>query len=211
MAEILIVAPHPDDEILGCGGSIIKFLNTGHKVGILYLSSGNSQEEIREKEAHQVCNSLEIGDRFFLRMKGKDFSAETKSIENVHGVFEKFSPDVVYCCHDQESDIEHRIANQLIMESYWRFNSLPIVRKKISTLIMYEVHKPMSSYNLIEDISGVVERKIEALSIYKSQLAVSNLDLAIRGLNQYRGEMHENCAYAEVFQIRKMHSLFGLH
>lgn len=209
MSNILIVAPHPDDEILGCGGSIIKFSTLGHKIGILYLSSGDSQESIREKEAINVCNFLKIKQRFFLRLKGKNFVIDNKTMKMVESVYKKFLPDMVFCCHDQDSDVEHKIASQLITESYWHFNSLKKIKKQISALIMYEVHKPMASYNLIEDISGCVDKKIEALYFYKSQLNNSNLNLAIKGLNQYRGEMHENCAYAEVFQIKKMHSLFS--
>ncbi len=208
-SEILIIAPHPDDEILGCGGSMIKYIDRKHRVGVLYLSSGDKQEDVREREANEVCDFLGVRDRFFLRLNGQSFNSGPENIEQLHTVFAEFSPNVVFCCHDQDSDKEHKVAAQLVMESYWRFNALPNIRRRISGLISYEVHKPLASYNLVEDITGQFDRKMKALSLYKSQLSKSNLDLAIGGLNQYRGEMHENSRYAEVFQIRRLHSLVG--
>ena len=77
-------------------------------------------------------------------------------------------------------------------------------------LVLYEVHKPMSSYNLIEDVSIEMDKKMNAMTIYSSQLKTTRWDLAIKGLNQYRGLLHDNLKYAEVFQIKKLSSILPL-
>ena len=118
-------------------------------------------------------------------------------------IFQKIKPDVVYINHDQDADNEHCIAYKLIMETYWRHNSKQPPISKIKGLLLYEIHRPMKTYNLVEDISKYINRKMEAMSFYRSQLNEAKLDLAIKGLNRYRGSIHEGVDYAEVFQIKK--------
>ena len=87
MTNILIVAPHPDDEILGCGGSIIKYIEKGCRVSVLYLSSGDSIEKIRETEANRVCDFLKIKDKNFMRLKGNKFLCNSETIDKTQKIF----------------------------------------------------------------------------------------------------------------------------
>lgn len=205
--NILVVAPHPDDEVAGCGGTIAKAVEKGYEVNVLYLSSGDSIEKTREKEAEEVCSFLKITDLEFLRLKDRTFKINAVNIQKVTESFNRIQPDYVYVNHELDSDYEHKIAYRLVSEAHWRYNLQS--KKKIKGVALYEVHKPIQTYNLVEDITDYIDIKMEAMSHYKSQLKISRLDLAIKGLNQYRGILHEQCEFAEVFIIKKwINSLF---
>jgi len=206
--RILVIAPHPDDEILGCGGTIIKAIKRGYYVCILYLSSGDKNQSLREKEAIKVCRYLKIKRYYFLRLKKNKFIVSTENIKKILKVFKKTSPEIIFINHDQDGDLEHSIAYQLITNSYWRYNIEKNNDKKLPSLLLYEIHKPMQTYNLVENITDQIQEKMTALSLYKSQLKNSRIDLAVKGLNQYRGSMHEGVDFAEVFQIKRSGPIF---
>ncbi len=208
--RVLIVAAHPDDEVLGCGGTICKLVEAGNQVSILYLSSGDNIESIREEEAKEACKFLNINSYFFLRLKGSEFVVKQENINQIISVFSEIKPQIIYVNHDEDADFEHLTANKLVSESLWRYNALASKDNRIMALVLYEVHKPMSSYNLIEDVSIEMDKKMNAMTIYSSQLKTTRWDLAIKGLNQYRGLLHDNLKYAEVFQIKKLSSILPL-
>lgn len=206
--KVLIIAAHPDDEILGCGGTIIKFLKQGCLVSVLYLSSGDSNENTREKEASRVCKTLGIKNYYFLRLKDKKFIVSSKNIERIIEIITAVQPHYVFVNHESDGDLEHKIAYNLVTEAFWRYNLLS--RKSnppINGLILYEIHKPLSEYNLIEDITNEMDAKMKIMSYYKSQLERFRIDFAIQALNKYRGMMQEGIEFAEVFKIKKMNML----
>lgn len=206
--KILVIAPHPDDEILGCGGTLIKAVEKGSKVFVSYLTSGDSNQKVREKEAIKVCKYLKFKYPIFLKMQKKGLNSSLDNINALIKVFKNIKPNLIFINHDQDGDNDHIIAHKLTMEAIWRYNSLVNMGNKVNGVILYEIHKPIQSYNLVEDITNQIHQKMEAMAIYKSQLENSRIDLAIQGLNGYRGNMHEFVDYAEVFQIKRLSSLF---
>jgi len=204
--KILVIAPHPDDEIIGCGGTIAKAIENKNNVYVQYLSSGDRIEKQREEEAKKVCSFMKITDYQFLRLKDQTFKVSAQNISRIIKYWEKIKPDFIYINHDLDADYEHKIAYQMISQAYWRYNIKS--DKKSKGLILYEVHKPLQTYNLVEDITKYIEIKMKAMSFYKSQLKTSRIDLAIKGLNQYRGLLHEQCNFAEVFAIKRFSTLF---
>lgn len=199
--NLLIIAPHPDDEVLGCGGTIAKAREKGHEINVLYLSSGDNNEKTREKEAEKVCSFLEIDGFHFMRLKGGSFKVDHKNVQKIIKHFKKLEPDYIYINHEFDSDHEHKIAYRLVSESHWRYNLK--ARNKIKGIALYEIHKPLEKYNLVENITEYIDIKMQAMAFYKSQLETSRVDLAIKGLNEYRGKLHEQCDFAEVFGIKK--------
>lgn len=205
-SKILVFAAHPDDEVLGCGGTISKAISLGIDVNIVYLSSGDSIEKTREKEAAQVCKFLGVSKHFFLRLKGNTFTVNTKNVSTLVKILHEVQPDFIYINHDQDSDCEHKITYSLVREAHWRFNLSVTKSEKIKGVLLYEVHKPMQTYSITEDISEYIEKKMKAMELYKSQLINSRIDLGAKGLNAFRGTMKEECSYAEVFQLVRLNS-----
>lgn len=206
MSRELIIAPRPDDEIIGCGGTIIKLLDRKHEVGVVYLSSGDDAQAVREQEAKDVCNYLSLDYFQFLRLNGPSFTTALPNIEALIHIFSDFRPDFLFINHREDGDQEHQVAHELVSQALWRYNER-LTRTPIRGMAYYEVHKPMSKYQLVEDISEVMPLKLKALSLYRSQLAKAPWDRAVVGLNQFRGAMHEGYEYAEVFQLHKIKNL----
>ncbi len=205
--RILVIAPHPDDEILGCGGTIIKAVKNKSKVAVLYLTSGDSENGIREKEAEKVCNYLKINKYYFLRLQDH-LELSGKNINKIIKILDDFKPDFIFINHDQDGDNDHKISYRLAMEASWRYNSIS-QKNKLKGILLYEVHTPMDEYQIVEDISNLIDEKMKIMAFYKSQIKKSRVDLAIKGLNRYRGTIHEGLDFAEVFKTKKLFSLFS--
>lgn len=201
---MLVVAPHPDDEAIGCGGAICLHVDRGDRVAAVFLTSGElglkrlPKEEawqVRESEAHAAAEILGLSRLSFLRCPdwylGDGIEAAAALLQPI---LAKEAPDVIYLPHPGEWHPDHR-ASLPIVESAVR--DAGIQRPAIWT---YEVWTPVAEYDRVEDISPVITRKLKAVRCYTSQLSGFRYDRAVRGLGQYRGALAGRCHYAEVFQ-----------
>jgi len=202
--RILVIAPHPDDESIGCGGTVAGHVERGDEVAVVFLTSGElglkklprgEAWEIREAEARAACRILDIAESFFLHLPdwtmGEDVPA---AAERLRSVLEQTRPELIYLPHPLEWHPDHRAV-------------LPILKAALNGLQLgpvalrgYEVWTPMAEYQHVENISAVMEKKLAALREHASQIADWDYVRAIRGLNAYRGVMAGRCEYAEVFQ-----------
>lgn len=216
--NILIISPHHDDEVIGCGGTIAKHHGSGDKVFVIYITAGwsglpkiKSKEKaikIREMEAHNACKILGIQKLVFLREDDRDiYNKKGKIIQKLVKTIRDIKPNIIYVPHPNEKDIEHRITYEATKEATWLSKSpylpkLGTPTKSIKNVYLYEVWTPMKDFFIKEDITDVIDIKTKALLAYKSQLEYFNLVDAITGLNIYRGSMVGTAKkFAEVFQI----------
>lgn len=212
ISSLLVVAPHPDDEALGCGGLLTKAKkqNDYIQTHVLYLSSGETNRDVREAEARRSNEILNVDGQSFLRFQKKDFSLELSSLERILDVFKQTNPDVVLSPHENDGDAEHGVAYQQVKQCVWRYNeSLGKDKGGIRMFATYEIHKPIQHPTFIEDISSVIEAKQRALSEFSSQFTYTHIDRAIIGLNRYRGQLHDGFDYAEAFEVVSMDSFFS--
>lgn len=213
--RILIIAPHIDDEVLGCGGSIAKHKLQGNEVQVAYLTSGANDDETRtrEAEAGAVCSFLDIGDYHFFRMPSRGIQKSEESIREMVRLFREFKPHVVYAPHKEEADLDHRAAHAIATEAVWSANGpyFPEVSGhcSITGVLLYEVHTPVQYVQYMEDITTVIEKKREAISHYRSQQGRTNYIDAILALNRYRALMKGVGEYAEAFQMTLFRNMFG--
>jgi LmbE family N-acetylglucosaminyl deacetylase len=216
--NVLIVSPHHDDEVIGCGGTIVKYSQKGDKIFVVYITAGwsglpeiKSKEravKIREREARTACKILGIQKAIFLRENDRDiYNKKGEIIQKLIKVIRNIKPNLIYVPHLNEKDIEHRITYEVTKEAAWLSKSLYLPKlgvptKSIKTIYLYEVWTPMEKFFIREDITSVVDLKTKALLAYKSQLEHFNLVDAIIGLNMYRGSMVGiTKKFAEVFQV----------
>jgi len=200
--QCIILAPHIDDEVIGCGGYI---LNNSSKVDfhVIYFSSG-SPKKGRELEAKRSSKILGIKTVTFLRMKEFEIFKTNKILKQLHKLYNLKRAEIIFLPHEEESDKDHKAVYEIGKLSLWTYNTkyfnIPI-KKKIKKLICYEVHSPMKRYSFIEDITPNINIKIKALEQFKSQNKKSDLINAIMGLNLYRAIMNGKGKFAEVFKI----------
>lgn len=219
--NILVVAPHPDDDVLGCGGSIIQHTNHGHRVTIVYLTSGDAGDQtksklelasLREKEAQASAAVMCVSDCIFMRMPDGELENSAKSLIPMVELIRGKKPEIVYVTHAQDQHQDHRIANEIVFESVIRAARYAHQECKgnpwrVGTVLLYEVWTPLTQVNYIENITDVMDKKIEALSKHKSQLANVAYDEAIRGLNRYRGAMSGMGTYCECFAVERIQKI----
>lgn len=200
--NVLVVAPHPDDEAIGCGGAICLHVARGDRVTAVFLTSGElglkhlpSEEawQVRESEARAAGDVLGLAGLTFLRSPDWTLGEHiAETAEKLQTVWRDETPDVFYVPHPDDAHPDHHAA-------------LPIVRGALcghsTRLLGYEVWTPLAEYEEVKDISGVMERKLEAIRCYRSQLGYYQYERAVRGLNEFRGAMAGRCDFAEVFRL----------
>ncbi len=202
--NVLVIAPHPDDESIGCGGAISLHVQRRDRVSAVFLTSGElglrrlareAAWEIREAEARKAGKILGLAELFFLRCPDW-FLGENKSqaAKLLAPILKQMVPKLVYLPHPKEWHPDHQATLPILKAALKRSGV------KVPWLRAYEVWTPLSQYDDVEDITAVMSRKLRAVRAHRSQLSDFKYDRAIAGLNRYRGEMAAKTRYAEVFQ-----------
>ena len=210
----MVIAPHIDDEVLGCGGSLAKHRLQGNDVQVAYLTSGANDEETRtrENEARDVCSFLDIRVYHFFRMPSRGIQKNEGSVREMVRLFRDFKPHIVYAPHKEEADLDHRAAHDIVTVAVWSANGpyFPEVLGpcSIKGVLLYEVHTPIQHIQYLEDITTGIEKKREAIRHYRSQQGELYAE-AILALNRYRAIMKGVGEYAEAFQMTMFRNMFG--
>jgi LmbE family N-acetylglucosaminyl deacetylase len=202
--KVLVVAPHPDDECIGCGGAVCRHGQRGDEAHAVFLTSGelglkgHSAEEawkIREKEARQAARVLKLASVHFLRCPdwtmGNDLLAVSTRLVPI---LQKLTPDMIYLPHPEEWHPDHKATLPALCDA---LNQSGIPRPQLRA---YEVWTPLGEYQHVENITEVMPAKLRALRKHHSQVSQWDYVRAVRGLNEFRGAMAGRCRYAEVFQ-----------
>lgn len=215
--NILVVAVHPDDETLGCGGTILKHLENGDQLYWMITtkadeSLGFNKEFIkkREKQIQDVSkkygfkNSYELG-YLTTRLHTVDFSDLISSISNV---INEVKPEVVYMNNRSDIHTDHQVVAKALMSCTKSFR-YPFIKK----ILMYECISeteiapslPENIFipNVYSDITNFIDKKIDIMNIYESEVQQLPLPRSldnIKALARYRGA---SCGvgYAEAFML----------
>lgn len=202
--KVLVIAPHPDDETIGCGGTLCNHSKRGDSLSLLFLTSGElglkqhpceKAWQIREAEARRAAKVLGARQLDFLRLPDWNVSGHfKKGAHHICAILAREKPHLIYLPHPLESHPDHRVVLKLVRAALHHYDSpAPELRG-------YEVWTPIVDYSHVENITAEMGRKCRALRCHRSQLKTFAYDRAVRGLNQFRGELAGRCRYAEVFQ-----------
>jgi LmbE family N-acetylglucosaminyl deacetylase len=213
----MVVAPHPDDDVIACGGSIAKHAQAGNQVTILYMTSGDAggiqygKEELglkRESEARQAASLLGVKNLSFLRIPDGYIEFNQENLINITSLIRRMKPHTIYIPHGRDGCRDHRITHELLCEACKRaaqpfFPECGNQTWTVETILGYEVWTPIEDVSYTEDISSFINEKIAAIQEHHSQLEYYRYDEAVRGLNRYRGIMTGKGDYCEAFQFIK--------
>lgn len=230
MCRVLVIAPHPDDEVLGCGGSIAKHRAAGRPVHLLYLTSGEhggatdhpeGLGSAREREAIAATGVLGVTahDHTWLRLADGELDPHAyTAVGLLVSALRRLRPTLLYLPHPGEGSFDHRAAYELCwraagMAGSINFRSLGSEPWWVPTILGYEVWTPIADAQYSEDITEEIELKITALSHYRSQSPSTKGDRqptyagpAARHLPGYRGAMTVG-GYREAFQVLRLGAL----
>lgn len=225
--RILVFSPHPDDDVIGCGGSIAKHVTQDNEVIIVYMTSGEAGSlgyakkelaKIREKEAREAAEILGVGvqDLIFLRNRvgNRDGYLEynEKNLVEIINIIRAKKPNVVYIPHKNDAHKDHMKTNELVVESIGRAGGpwFPECKGEpwlVATVLCYEVWTPLLNCSYASDITDFFELKVKALKKHASQTADIQYVEAVKGLNRYRGMMSGKGKYCECFQVLKTNKI----
>lgn len=190
MARILIIAPHPDDEIIGCGGIIQKHREIEDHVSVLYLTSGDLTDNPnqREQESLDATEFLGVNEYKFLRWKDNRVGETPDARGILIEAIRKMEPHQIYCPSPDDQHIDHKATFELV-------SKIALV-----PLYLYEVYPGMRQLEAedYEDITEQMPKKFGALKQFKSQKC--NLAEAYRHHAAFRAMMSGVGDYAECFK-----------
>lgn len=214
--KVLVIAPHPDDEIIGVGGTIIKRVQAGDEVHVLVVTRGKeplfdkAQVEKVRKECLLADKMAGVKETVFL-----DFPAvmlETvpryELNDEICKIVFSILPDEVYIPHRGDMQIDH----QMVVDA-----AMVAVRPKYGHIVKrvyayetlsetgWNIPNTVNEFipTVYEDITSTFEHKLEAMNCFKSQLAVfpaARSIGAIEALARYRGAT-VNVRAAEAFNL----------
>src|SRR5262245_3288347 len=195
--NILVLAPHPDDEVIGCGGALCLHVRKRSRITAVFLTSGELGLKhlpherawaIREKEAKAAAKVIGISELIFFRCSDWTLGDQIlKAAKLLRPILNRTKPKLVYLPHPNDGHPDHQATLPILGAALQRAaNSSPELRA-------YEVWTPLSQFDHVENITSVMSRKLKALRSHKSQLKEFDYVRAITGLNQYRGVLAAKC------------------
>ncbi|HNO75221.1 MAG TPA: PIG-L family deacetylase [Nitrosomonas mobilis] len=183
----LVFAPHPDDEVFGCGGAIMRHVEQGVPVRVILVSDGThgvSEEDIteytlqRQNESIAAARILGYGTPIFWHYQDRQVCYSEKLIWKISKAIRETGADLVYAPSIFEMHPDHRALGMAVIEAIRRIG-------KTVCVALYEVGMPLRPNRLL-DISDLVTRKTAAMECFVSQNAKQRYDLHIAALNRYR-------------------------
>jgi LmbE family N-acetylglucosaminyl deacetylase len=214
--RVLVVAPHPDDETLGCGGTLLRMRDSGAEIGWLIVTRISEEQgftpqrvQSRDAEIDAVKEMMGFCEVFRLPLPTRQLDRLPMSdlIEQFASVFRDFKPEHVFLPHRSDVHSDHRVVFDAgaACAKWFRY---PTVRRLLSyetiseTDFCLDTRSPFQP-NTYVDITGYLERKLEVLAAYKSEIGEfpfpRSLE-AVRALAAVRGAASGFLA-AEAFQL----------
>jgi LmbE family N-acetylglucosaminyl deacetylase len=187
--KILVIAPHQDDEVIGCGGTLVKNVKAGKHMEIVFCTHDTAE---RMQEAQKAAVIIGSKKNHFMQFPIRTLSGNKDFYNNLALVINKVEPDVLFMPFLFDKHDDHRAITQAIID----------IKKDINlnlVIYSYAVWSPLNP-NCLFDISAHWELKKQAIECYKTQIATRDYIKIAQGLNQYWGELKEHgMNYAETF------------
>jgi len=206
MNIILVISPHPDDETLGAGGAILRHKAFGDKVFWLIITTITQEQgftisdiERRNFLVKEISRQYNFDGVFDLGFPTTmlDTISFNKLIKEIGDVFNKVSPNIVYLPFYNDVHTDHKIVFQASLSCIKWFR-YPSIKKVMMMEILSESDfgfvnsEGFFSPNVFVDISDHLERKIEIMKIYNTEIGehpFPRSEKSIRSLAYLRGSM----------------------
>lgn len=187
--SVLVVAAHPDDEILGCGGTMARLARDGHEVRIAIVAEGMSsryaqredtdQQQLRHLHARAQQAAEKVGAKELVLCKLPDNRLDTVPLLDVVKLVEelitRFRPEVIYTHHPGDLNVDHGVVHRAVLTA-----TRPVEGQCVKEIYAFEVPsstewafqelQPVFRPNVFVDITDSLATKIEALACYDTEM-----------------------------------------
>jgi len=200
--KVLIVSPHFDDESIGCGGAVSRHVDSGDRVSVLFMTDGSEgcpEEEsrdlvsaIRKREAEAACDALCIDRLEFLDEPETMLMMSPRLMKKMRQIISDTSPNIIYLPSFLDNHIDHVELNRVL------YHALSGVEGDLEIRLfgLWTIIPP----NFIVDITEVIDRKIEAVNKYRSQIVQVDYLSVTLALNRYWSIKYgDKPGYSEVY------------
>ncbi|HKR65279.1 MAG TPA: PIG-L family deacetylase [Thermoanaerobaculia bacterium] len=185
--RLLVLAPHPDDEVIGCGGVVAQHLRELSTVRVIVATNGAEAGDAatREAESRRGLDLLGPADLRFLRFPDRGLLEAGDALQDVlRNELLDFKPDLVLVPSPIEIHPDHLALAQAFCALVQRDETL-FAELAIARVAFYEVGQPLRP-NAIVDITDVADAKYAAIAAHESQHTFRDYSAFARGLNAYR-------------------------
>ncbi len=199
--NILAIGAHPDDIEFGCGGTLTKYSQRGHRLFLMVMTGGGSgaPSETRMAEqaaARQILGAEEI---FWGGYQDTHLGVDAELIKKIESVIASVKPEFIFCHFPDDTHQDHRHLAQAVMSA----------TRYIRNVLFYE-GPTTQNFNpqVYVDIADTLEVKLEALQAHRSQVMKTNIeDVSIievaRSCANFRG-IQGRVKYAEAFHALRL-------
>lgn len=215
MERILVVAAHPDDEVLGCGGTLARHAGNGDTVDVLFLADGVGAREgsldmeivSRRVFAGTAADALGINQPRFLKFPDQrlDTLALLDVVQAIETVMAEVDPTTVYTHHGGDLNLDHRITHDATLTA-----CRPLPGRALSRVLAFEVPSstewsPRETFRPTHfvDVSETLDAKRAALACYEAEMRPAphpRSAEAIAALGTWRGAS-AGLDHAEAFEV----------
>lgn len=199
--NILAIGAHPDDIEFGCGGTLIKYTQKGHRLFLLVMTEGGFGAAGGKRVAEQVDSKEILGaeEIFWGGYKDTHLVVDKELIGKIENVIKEVKPDFIFCNFPDDTHQDHRHLAQAIMSATCY----------IRNVLFYEGPTTQNFRpHVFVDIADTLDQKIQALKAHRSQVMKTNIeDLSIvevaRSSANFRG-IQGRVKYAEAFHSLRL-------
>jgi LmbE family N-acetylglucosaminyl deacetylase len=187
-SSVLVVAAHPDDEILGCGGTMARLTREGHEVRIAILAEGMSSryahredadpQQLQHLHARAQQAADKVGAKEVVLCKLPDNRLDTvpllEVVKQVEELVARFRPEVIYTHHPGDLNVDHGVVHRAVLTA-----TRPVPGQCVKEIYAFEVPsstewafqrlEPLFRPSVFVDITETLETKIEALASYDTE------------------------------------------
>ena len=219
MKKILVVAAHPDDEILGCGGTVARLIKEGAEAYTLILGEGITSRDEKKGKKSGICeiNSLKkytfranavLGIKDIFTHSFPDNRFDIVSLLNIVKVVEKVKnkirPDIVFTHYKNDLNKDHRITCQAVITALRPFAAETVKEiYSFETLSSTEWNYATAFFpNVFFDVTKTIGLKLKAMAEYKSEIKKSSHPRSIESahINAKLWGIKVGLKYAEAFE-----------
>lgn len=220
MANVIVVSAHPDDEVIGAGGTLLKHVKNGDDVYWLIITNvfeedGFSKERVlsRQQEIDEVAVRMGFKATFKLDYPTMKLHPGLlpDMVPKVSAVFNEVKPEVIYVMNRSDAHSDHRVVFDALIACTKSFR-YPFIRK----VLMYEclsetefapaLPEKVFMPNYYVEVTAFMDKKLEIMQVYASEIGAHPFPRSLenmKALAHYRGAS-VGVNYAEAFQLIKL-------